>query len=321
MGELGEEGATAQSALLSVQRARTLASDSREQLRLAVTETRLALKTSRFARARALADSILHAHLKPDTIEAVQIAGLAALLGRSHLTARLFAVGGRDSAFTSFSGLQTIQPLALASTGLGLWGYAALGAPRDSITALARRVDSLVKIWITPARRIVVSDALLDFPRMWAFPLLGTRPVQRSRPGFGHVQLLHDLEAGDTTAIRERFARLRVLRVGLRTGDVAMTVTYEEARVLLAIGDTATAVELLDRSIGAPATLGTDVLDNMAQAAALVRAMILRAQLAERAGDDATARLWAGAVVELWSDSDNAELRETVGRMRQIAGR
>ncbi len=320
MGEPGEGGATAQSALLSVRHARTLASEPREQLRLAIAETRLAVKTNRFVRARALADSILHAYPKPDTIEAVQIAGLAALLGRAHLTAWLFAEGGRDSAFTSFSGLQSIQPLALARTGLGLWGYAALGAPRDSIATLARRVDSLVKIWVAPARRTVVTDALLDHPRMWAFPLLGARPVQRRRPGFGHVQMLYDLEAGDTTAIRERLTRVRALRIGLRTGDVAMTITYEEARVLLAIGDTAAAVVLLDQSIGAPATLGTHVLD-MAQAAALVRSMILRAQLAERAGDEPMARRWAAAVVELWSDTDNAELRDTVERMRHIAGR
>ena len=38
-------------------------------------------------------------------------------------------------------------------------------------------------------------------------------------------------------------------------------------------------------------------------AASLVRAMALRAELAERAGDHRTAALWAAAVVELWTDA------------------
>ncbi|HEY7685511.1 MAG TPA: serine/threonine-protein kinase [Gemmatimonadales bacterium] len=318
MGELGETGATEQSALLSVRRARSLAREPREQLRLAVAETRLAVKAGDFTRARGLADSILRANPSPDTVAAHQIAGLAGLTGRAHLTARLFAAGGRDSTFTSLSGVQTIQPLRLANTGLALWGYAALGTPRDSIAALARRVDSLIQIWVAPARRIVQSDAILDRPRMWAFPLLGTRPIGPDRPGYGYLQMLRDLEAGDTTAIRARLANLRALRAGMRAGEVAITRTYGEATVLLAIGDTTSATQLLDQSLGAAATLGTQLLDNVDESAAIVRAMLLRAQLADRAGDTTTARRWATAVVELWSAADNKELQDTVTRMRRL---
>jgi tetratricopeptide (TPR) repeat protein len=321
LGEMGEGGATEQSALLSVRRARSMAGTPQDQLRLAVAETRLVLKSNQFARARALADSILQANTNPDSTEAVQMAGLAALTGRAHLAARLFAAGGRDSAFTGVSGTQVIQPLVLATTGLALWSYAALGSPRDSIIVLAGRVDSLVNVWVAPARRSVQRDALLDRPRMWAFPLLAARPVQPGRPGDGHVQMLYDLEAGDTAAVRERLTRLRKLRVGMRIGDVAIIMTYEEVRVLLAIGDTAAAVLLLDQSIGAPGTLGTDLLDVMPLGASLVRAMILRAELAERAGDHDTARRWATAVVELWGKADNNELQDTVSRMRQLVDR
>ena len=320
MGELSEAGAMEQSALLSVRRARMLARDPEQQLRLGVAETRLDVKAGHFARARVLADSILHAHQLPDTGEALQIVGLAALTGRAHLTARLL-VGGRDSTFKSVSGVQPITPLSLASTGLALWGYAALGAPRDSITTLARRVDSLVKIWVEPAQRIVQSDAILDIPRMWAFPVLGTRPIGPGRPEQGYLQMLRDLEADDTTAVRARLARLRALRAGMRPGDLAIARTYGEASVLLAIGDTTAATQLLDHSLGATETLGTWLLHDVQDAAGLVRAMVLRAHLADRAGDKATARRWATAVVELWSAADNKELQDTVARMRELAGR
>jgi hypothetical protein len=46
--------------------------------------------------------------------------------------------------------------------------------------------------------------------------------------------------------------------------------------------------------------------------------MLLRAQLADRAGDTTTARRWATAVVELWSAADNKELQDTVTRMRRL---
>ena len=320
MGQIEESGATEQSALLSVRRARALSREPRDQLRLAIAETRLVLKANRVDRARALADSILDAHPTPDTLEALQIAGLAALAGRAHRTAQLFAAAARDSTFTSLSGVQRIEPLSLASTALALWGYAALGAPRDSITALAHRVDSLVPIWVTRGRRIEVSDALLDRPRRWAYPLLGTRPITDRRPASSYLQLLRDLEQGDTVAIRKSLARQLALRGDSRPGDVAITGTYTEARVRVAIGDTAGATDVLDRSLGAAATLGTQLLQNVEQAAALVRAMILRAQLADRLGDRVTARRWAREVVALWSGADDVELQGIVQEMRSLAG-
>ena len=321
LGEVGESGAREQSALLSVRRARTLTRASAAKVRLGVAETRLSLKDGRFSRARELADSILHANPRPDSTEAVQLAGLAALTGRANLTARLVSAGRRDSAFTSLSGVQSIRPLPLAITGLGLWGYAALGAPADSITAFARRVDSLVKVWVPESQRVQKSDAILDYPRMWAFPLMIPRPLSGARPAIVPLQMIRNLQAGDTIAIREEFNTIHALRVGGRPGDVAISRTYFEAKVLLALRDTSNARTLLDESLGAPATLATDLLDNVDQAGALVRAMVLRADIANRSNDLAAARRWAGAVVQLWSGADNSELLDAVTRMRALARR
>jgi len=319
-GEIDDGGAVEQSALRSVQRARALSTDPHEQLRLAIAETRLALKSNQLARARVLADSLLRIYANPDTSDAIQLAGVAALTGHANRTAQLFAAAARDSAFTTYAGLERIEPLSLASTALSLWGYAALGAPQDSILTLAHRVDSLVSIWVKEPRRTEVSDALLDRPRRWAFPLLGTRPFNDRRPASSSLQLLRDLEQGDTTAVRRLLDRTERLRTDTRPGDVAINGTYTEAIVRLGLGDTIGAAQLLDQTLGAPATLGTQLLTNVEQAAALVRAMSLRAQLAERAGDIPTARRWAGAVIILWGGSDAVELQEVVSRMRVRTG-
>src|SRR5439155_1746136 len=56
-----------------------------------------------------------------------------------------------------------------------------------------------------------------------------------------------------------------------------------------------------------------------ARAGSLVRAMALRADLAERVGDHAVAARWAAAVAAFWSDADPF-LQPLVRRMRRRAG-
>ena len=118
--------------------------------------------------------------------------------------------------------------------------------------------------------------------------------------------------------VRQLFEELAEVRRNERPGDVAFDGTYHEAWVLLQLGDTAGATRLLDLSLEAMPALGTYLLDQLPQAATLVRGMALRAELAALAGDSATAKRWAGHVVALWSRSDS-ELQEMVRRMAEIA--
>jgi hypothetical protein len=113
---------------------------------------------------------------------------------------------------------------------------------------------------------------------------------------------------------------LRTIRAGLRPGDVAITATLLESRVWLALGDSVAAARLLSRSLDALSTLGSGLVDNVDQAASLVRAMVLRAELAAAAGDGATARRWGGAAADLWGGADDASLQQVVRRMRKLAG-
>lgn len=145
--------------------------------------------------------------------------------------------------------------------------------------------------------------------------------MHRAKAG-GNYRLVMQwrLARGDTAGVREDFRNLLEVRRGLRPGDVAFDGTYHEAWLLLAIGDTAEATDLLDLSLEALPTLGTDLIDQLPEVATLVRGMALRAELASRTGDSTTARRWAKNVVLLWSNSDG-ELQPTVKRMQELVAR
>jgi hypothetical protein len=159
-------------------------------------------------------------------------------------------------------------------------------------------------------------------PAVLAYPERGVRPMHRPNAG-GNYRLVMQwkLSRGDTAGVREDFKSLREVRRGLRPGDVSFDGTYHETRLLLAIGDTAEATRLLDLSLQALPTLGTDLIDQVPEVATLVRGMALRAELAARAADPSTAKHWAQDVLVLWSDADR-ELRPTIERMQElVAGR
>jgi hypothetical protein len=121
----------------------------------------------------------------------------------------------------------------------------------------------------------------------------------------------------DTTGLRESLKQLKEVQRDLRPGDVAFDATYHEAWLLLAIGDTAQATQLLDLSLDALPTMRSEILDQLPQVATLVRGMALRADLAAARHDPTTAKRWARDVVLLWSGAD-PELQPTVHRMQGL---
>jgi hypothetical protein len=61
-------------------------------------------------------------------------------------------------------------------------------------------------------------------------------------------------------------------------------------------------------------------MNNVSHLGSLVRAMVLRAQLAESRGDHANAARWARSVTTLWSEPD-ADLAPITRQMSAIANR
>ena len=90
------------------------------------------------------------------------------------------------------------------------------------------------------------------------------------------------------------------------------------AAAFASIGDTQRAIDWLDPTLKVLRLSASQNLANVVQTGSLVRIMALRARLAERQGDTATARTWAKAVVILWSGGDPF-LRSTLQEMERLA--
>jgi len=322
LGELESAGGGGEqrSALATIRRARGHAGDSTQAFRLAVSETRLLLKLGEFDRARALADSLLSAWRTATPAVAGDLARLAVLTGHVHRAAELLPRSEPESVMTSPEGaVIRVQP-RITQAALRLLVYSAVGGPLDSVTALERRIDREVQGYVDASRRTVVRQSAMDLPAVQTFPELGLQAVHRARAGGLYLmEWQWALAHGDTAGVRARLAAKLAGRKGRVPGDIPIDFTFQEARLLLQLGDTLTATEYLGRSLDALPTLGSMLLSLVSESAGLVRAMVLRAELAARTGDAATAQRWSRAVLALWSDAD-VELRPTVERMRTLAG-
>jgi hypothetical protein len=109
-----------------------------------------------------------------------------------------------------------------------------------------------------------------------------------------------------------------VTRRLMRPGDVALDFTVQEASLRAAVGDTSGAVRELDLVLDALPTLGPFAVREEAQAAAVGRALVLRAELAARNGDAEQRRRRAEQALSLWEHAD-PPLRPSLTRLRQLA--
>jgi hypothetical protein len=250
--------------------------------------------------------------------DARQLRGLAALTGHVHLAAQLQRRAAPDFTFLTPAWEEVNVPLQLTDAALGLYAYSAFGAPTDSLVALETRVERLIPSYVGPGMRARTRQALLDVPSVLAFPERGVRPMHRAKAGGNYrLEMQWELAHGDTAQLREHIKKLESVQRNLRPGDVAFDGTYHVAWLLLAMGDTAQATQLLDLTLEALPTIRSDLIDQLPQVATFVRGMALRAELADQANDSTTARRWAQDVLLLWSGADS-ELQSTVKRMQTI---
>ncbi|MGE5803704.1 MAG: protein kinase domain-containing protein [Gemmatimonadota bacterium] len=319
-GELDIGPTPEHSALASIRRARSLTTDPEQALRTAVAEARLLFKLERFADATGLADSVLAAAPKePTAIAARRLAGLGLLTGRVYQAAQVLPRSAPLDTPVTWDGTDVPDaPMPVKQAALELMAYAAVGQPAESLRAGKRRVDQRVASWAGPVSREQLRLAVLHVPMGLAFETIGISDIHRRDAGGDYVIELQWATAhGDTAAARAELARQASLRTRARAGEPAINGTYAEAGVLLQLRDTAAAVAALDLSLQALPTLGTYLLEQPEQIGCAIRAMVLRAELAARAGDRATAARWGGAVATMWIHAD-APLRATVARMRQL---
>jgi tRNA A-37 threonylcarbamoyl transferase component Bud32/tetratricopeptide (TPR) repeat protein len=311
-------------ALEFTRRARTLARDSTQRFRLGATEVRLLLKTGAFERAARKADSLLPAPRPRDAETAMRAAALAALTGRVHAAASLFAEAG--PALPPFvlptlsDGSRVSVPPAVLSSALRLSVYAAFGAPADSIRAQWRRLAEASLPDVPPERRPDVAAALLHRPAALAYGALGPTTLHRTPPANALWVLEQQvaLLRGDTTMVRARADTAIAYVRAKPTVPLSVTYVLHTARQLLGARDTLRATALLDLLLDALPSAPADLLDDAVDAATLVHVMALRAELAAAARDMTRAARWASAAATLWRSAD-APLADTVERMRSIA--
>jgi tetratricopeptide (TPR) repeat protein len=320
MGQLRSAGSDERSAIGVISRARRAARTGEQAFRLAVIETRLRLKLGEFDRAKSLADSQLAAFgdLAPPAV-AGALARLAVLTGRVSRGAELLPRAQGEDSLRTWDDVVISAPPPVLEGSLALLVYAAAGGPLDSIRALETRIEQGVDHLVESKRRTQVRQAALDLPTALAFPQLGAGPVHRNVGGMRLTGLQWSLAHGDTATVRAGLADALRQAQQVSAGDIAIDYAYPLGALALAIGDSSAATRLVAEPLDALPTLGTGLLDYVAQSGGLVRAMVLRADLAASAGDQATARRWAAAVVTLWSDAD-AALQPVVDRMRGLAG-
>jgi tetratricopeptide (TPR) repeat protein len=315
IGKLAPEVGEPRSALVEFADAQRLERQPGQRARDAVDRVRVLLKAGNFARARQLGDSLLRVAPKPTG----GIAGVAVLLGRPALALRFLAT--EDTAWLSLSAdnQPVTLPMDAARAGLALLSYASVGAPVDSVRAYERRIEDFVA-GLPPFRRTATRSALLDRPAEMVFDVLGLRPAHRTDPPGPHQAMLlqWSLAHGDTTRVRATLDSLSRGGGGsLATGESTPDGVYVDARLLLAVGDSATAARTLDAPLDSLAALHTATLQYVPLAGCLVRMMALRAELAVARGDRSTAHRWASAVVALWGGAESA-LQPTVVRMSRI---
>jgi hypothetical protein len=132
------------------------------------------------------------------------------------------------------------------------------------------------------------------------------------------LRMQQALAHGNHKGLRAMLDSTAVATRTQRPADLSVDYTYQLGWLRAALGDTAAAIKNLDIALGALPSLSSGSLRDIAPAAAAVRAMALRAELAIATDDPTVARRWAGAVATLWRDAD-PQLQPFVERMRDIA--
>jgi serine/threonine protein kinase/tetratricopeptide (TPR) repeat protein len=311
-GEIARSRSGTVSALDAAARARQLAVTPRERQLASSKEAWLRFKQGDFSGARALADSLL-ATYQPRVEDAKTLLGLAALTGKIGKTAEL-------ARLTNDYALATARvPVPVMDAAANFFAFAALGVCTDTTRAVERRLDDQLGRYVAETQERQLRSAVKARPLSMLAPCTGAKSSLGVDAGSNRLLKLQQAFAKNDTH------RLDSLMAGVASnarmqppGDVALDFTYQVAWLRSAMGDTAEAVRQLDRALGALPSLSALSLRDAASAAAVGRAMVLRADLAAARNEKEVEKKWARAVTDLWATGDTP-LQPVVVRMRALA--
>lgn len=284
-------------ALHTLQRARDLSAEPGLRLRLAAAEVWMRVKFEvldghpQLAAAAALADSLVEFSTPANADDALILAELAALIGQPAAAARLARLAARPDPDA------VLTPAPVVAIHKALLAFAAVGVPRDSIVALEREAEEMIRRAIPASDRATVRALHLERPAVLAFPehvfaILNDPSALQSPIAAAQGALAN----GDMASARTHLAHVRAT---VEPADMTVDMLYPTARLLAASGDTAAAVAMLDAGIDAIRWYDPGVLDEIGRAGVLARTLALHASLAAASGDSTGARRWATAALRL----------------------
>jgi tRNA A-37 threonylcarbamoyl transferase component Bud32 len=298
----------------TLRRARAFAVTPDQRVRTACAEIwmRISLGTptdpSSLEIARAVAESLLRA-FPPGAPEPLLLASVASVTGQASLAAEY----SRDPSAAAERGV----PAVLAASALPLAVFASLGGPEDSLRIIEQRVSGAIRTHLEEPLRGRARAEWLARPATLAFPSFRFRSTSTLHGIDNLLDAQVAISEGDSAPARRLFETLRVELQNVQPGARSIDVVLPEAWLLTALGDYQAASTWLEPTLSALSTASPEMFTDVPRPGALVRAMALRAELASRTGDGATAVRWARAVTALWSGGDSF-LRPLVHRMQQL---
>lgn len=317
--ELGEamELLAYPAAVDTIRRARSLAVEPHQLLRLAVSEGWLRLKAAvphdlkEVAAVRLLADSLL-THARPTSgSDAALLATMAALVGDANRAAQLSeSLDPKDD--------EREVPPDVLNNSRALLAYAGLGGPVDSIREREQRLANSIRNGVPPSKQAKMSSRLLRRPAVLAFPFYRLVSFQSLDTSNALVATEGAFMRGDRQSVRKLLHTAAQARAGLRPSDLTLDAIYPEAWLFAAIGDTASAMRTIAPAIDAIRAMPIRRFADVATVGALVRAMSLRAEILYYQGDREHGRQWA-RVVSALTDTSLVLARVTRARALEMA--
>ena len=310
-GDVGPSSDGGPSASEAIGTALKLATTPVQRARLTAAEIRLRVKRGEFTAARKLADTLLSGPNNTEPDVADELSGVAALTGHVELTQNFL---GNSLTVAGF----VIPPKVRDATNAVL-AHAMLGDCASGAGPLPSQLDQALQSYVPEKDRDRVRVALTS--RATALFAPCDDAASSLRLPAGNERLLRMEQAvarHDYAVVKAVFDTLATRRRTTLPGDLSMDYTYLEAWMRSAIGDTAGATRQLDLALGALPSVGAATFKEPGGAASLIRAMMLRADLAAKRGERSIAGHYASAAATLWANADKV-LQPQVERMRQIA--
>jgi hypothetical protein len=250
----------------------------------------------------ARADSLLRARPPGQERHSGTMAAIASLVGRPETAI----------AYNSRAPNQSTIPVQIQTTGFRVLMYAAVGMYPDSVSVLIMDLDRQIHSIRDEGLRNAAYEAWLVRPAILGF--------SRFSPGIvpNHISSAFYLRSAQLSFARKEW-RQAIAQIdsadATRRGVFPLSpdALVAESGLMLAVGDTAKAANLLDDVLLHVRDVSIDDLRDPVLSAALGQAVLLRIQIASHTRDPATARRWSIALTTLWHHGSGA-LRAQVER-------